>query len=974
MSNNYDSAVNSFYLAYYGRPADPAGLSFWSQQLEDANGDFSAIVSAFATSSEATARFGTEDAATRISTIYEQLFDRAPDSAGLNYWLDALDKGNATLADVAVQMLNGAQGSDANLSALRLQAAESFTASVAAGGIDYNGSTAIEAAQALIKAVTVNASAADIATMVGEAGKLVNAAVQNEAVLDALATGTTLTALFDTARGHADPVGLLQTLADVAAVAAGDPATLDSLLRGGGMAQVLTVMPASATLTDVVKALASGGLAAAVDVVYPSTGSGTSTPAASVHFAFQSVTEGPDDTHQDNVTNQTTGSVTFSYTGSQLSSIATVQYSTDGTHWSSDHVTLDSGTKTVTIADLNLGTMIVDGPFHIDMPGPINDVTTTLYVRALTASGKVISPAAEQDIVFDGHAAAPVVTLTTDSFHGDAIGGASDNISNDGSLTVSGTETGATVEYAVVDPHAPVDNLDWTTTVPVAQEGENGIYVRQIDAAGNASGASYIDFTLDTAKPAAASVALATDSGPDATDHVTNAAAFHITGLDTDTATATAWEYSVDNGAHWIAGGVNDGSGSAELTPANLADGTYTLEVRQYDAAGNVGDASAGVDFTLDTTVPTVSFYKVVGADPDTPNVTSAASADVDFHYTGTIESTDTVQYKIGDGAWQTVSADDINAASHTIKLAGIDLSTSDPTISVHITDQAGNESNIASQAIDGPYTAPSFNVLVGNSALQIMAADPVHAYLTDDNGSTELVSTTGSDIVPGYVGFGAQAAAVTGTLSVGADLASAAAQDTTVYALGTNGDDTLTGKIVYGFGGTDTLNGTSGGDFLNGGSGTTTFHGGLGADGFGINGGNNTLVYDSAADSHVDDGGAAGGFDSILVYEQPMSLQLQLTGMDFDGNGSIRQEIAFAPEDGSGSALLSALNQAYQQIGGHDNTPYLFQFSDGSQFLVAKTDADAAIDSGDYVIQVSGQFNTVSTLHGTIYLSNGPM
>jgi len=56
MATNYDAAVNSFYLAYYGRPADPAGLAYWSQALAQNNGDFSAIIDAFSTSAEATSR------------------------------------------------------------------------------------------------------------------------------------------------------------------------------------------------------------------------------------------------------------------------------------------------------------------------------------------------------------------------------------------------------------------------------------------------------------------------------------------------------------------------------------------------------------------------------------------------------------------------------------------------------------------------------------------------------------------------------------------------------------------------------------------------------------------------------------------------------------------------------------------------------------------------------------------------------
>jgi hypothetical protein len=65
---SFDSTVNSFYLAFYGRPADPAGLAFWSQQLASVNGDLHAISAAFSTSEEAATRFASESAGARLNS------------------------------------------------------------------------------------------------------------------------------------------------------------------------------------------------------------------------------------------------------------------------------------------------------------------------------------------------------------------------------------------------------------------------------------------------------------------------------------------------------------------------------------------------------------------------------------------------------------------------------------------------------------------------------------------------------------------------------------------------------------------------------------------------------------------------------------------------------------------------------------------------------------------------------------------
>jgi len=126
MLTQHESTVNSFYLAFFGRPADPAGMTFWAQHLDINGGNLAFITDAFANSEEARVRFGTDSAAERIAEIYQQLFNRATDAVGLAYWTDVLEQGHASMADVAVAIMNGAQGSDARLSALRQGAADAL--------------------------------------------------------------------------------------------------------------------------------------------------------------------------------------------------------------------------------------------------------------------------------------------------------------------------------------------------------------------------------------------------------------------------------------------------------------------------------------------------------------------------------------------------------------------------------------------------------------------------------------------------------------------------------------------------------------------------------------------------------------------------------------------------------------------------------------------------------------------------------
>ncbi|WP_175709320.1 Ig-like domain-containing protein, partial [Burkholderia ambifaria] len=172
----------------------------------------------------------------------------------------------------------------------------------------------------------------------------------------------------------------------------------------------------------------------------------------------------------------------------------------------------------------------------------------------------------------DTSAAAPGVALTSDSGSS-----ATDHITNVGTLNLSGLETGATVQYSV-------DNgAHWNTSFS-AIEGLNNVQVRQIDVAGNTSSATSFSFTLDTSA-ATPGVALTTDSGSSATDHITNVGTLNLSGIETG---ATV-QYSIDNGAHWS-------------TSFSAVQGVNNVQVREIDIAGNTSSATS-FSFTLDTSV-----------------------------------------------------------------------------------------------------------------------------------------------------------------------------------------------------------------------------------------------------------------------------------------------------------------------------------------------------------------------------------
>ncbi|NBC50024.1 MAG: DUF4214 domain-containing protein [Gammaproteobacteria bacterium] len=156
--------VQAAYLAYYGRPADSAGAAYWTDRLIQAGGSLDSLIEAFANSPESTERFGAKSPGELIDMLYQQLFNRLPDSAGRLFYLQALEAGTLTPATIALDLYFGAQGDDITIINNKLAVGAYFTEQLAASGADYDAET-LDAALELL--ALVGATPASVAA--GEA-------------------------------------------------------------------------------------------------------------------------------------------------------------------------------------------------------------------------------------------------------------------------------------------------------------------------------------------------------------------------------------------------------------------------------------------------------------------------------------------------------------------------------------------------------------------------------------------------------------------------------------------------------------------------------------------------------------------------------------------------------------------------------------------------------------------------------------
>jgi Ca2+-binding RTX toxin-like protein len=94
------SAVARVYQATLGRHPEEAGLAYWRAQVE-AGFSLRDLVPLFLSSPESQARYGVQDDAGFLTTLYQNVLERAPDAGGYAYWGQNLAAGMAR-ADVVM--------------------------------------------------------------------------------------------------------------------------------------------------------------------------------------------------------------------------------------------------------------------------------------------------------------------------------------------------------------------------------------------------------------------------------------------------------------------------------------------------------------------------------------------------------------------------------------------------------------------------------------------------------------------------------------------------------------------------------------------------------------------------------------------------------------------------------------------------------------------------------------------------------
>ena len=172
VASDYHNVVQKIYVGYFGRPADPGGLAFFSGRMLDlqaptglaamgaaytANNGLRTLIDVFGNSLESAALYA-GDNSIFVDALYRNLFGRTPDAEGKAYWVGLLNTGKMSRATAAINIMAGAQLTDIDVINNKVAVATYFTNALAtpAQQLAYSGLEANVGIRQMLGTVTLS--------------------------------------------------------------------------------------------------------------------------------------------------------------------------------------------------------------------------------------------------------------------------------------------------------------------------------------------------------------------------------------------------------------------------------------------------------------------------------------------------------------------------------------------------------------------------------------------------------------------------------------------------------------------------------------------------------------------------------------------------------------------------------------------------------------------------------------------------
>ncbi|HEY0655769.1 MAG TPA: Ig-like domain-containing protein, partial [Chryseosolibacter sp.] len=349
----------------------------------------------------------------------------------------------------------------------------------------------------------------------------------------------------------------------------------------------------------------------------------------------------------------------------------------------------DGATVTIT-SSVNgvVGTGTATGGNYSIALSALNEGAHNLTAVATDVAGNASTASTPLAITIDVTAPAapgnPVLDASSDTGASSA-----DQITSDDTPLITGTGVNGTILTLTSNVSGTIGSMTvaggvYSITSSALSAGAHVITATARDVAGNATAAAMtLSMTVDTSAPSTPGMPdldNADDSGSSNTDNVTNV----VTNQTFSGTTEANASVEIFNGVSSLGTTTANGAGAWSID-LNLGSGTYNINIKAKDAAGNTSAASPDLAFVVDTSAPATPSVPDLASGSDsgssnsdditndnTPTLTGTAEADAVITITSDINGVVGTGTATGGNYSVTVSA--LNETSHNLTAVATDL------------------------------------------------------------------------------------------------------------------------------------------------------------------------------------------------------------------------------------------------------------------------------------------------------------
>ena len=162
------AAVQQLYVGYLGRAADSAGQQFWANAIANGTATIASVATGFTLSAEYKAAYGGLTTDALVEKVYNNVLGRTPDAEGKAFWVAALANGKVTADTLVATIVTNLGALDQQTINNKVFVAQTYTDTVGDAYTPAGGAAVLVGVDSTAASVATAVSAINTGTLPGQ--------------------------------------------------------------------------------------------------------------------------------------------------------------------------------------------------------------------------------------------------------------------------------------------------------------------------------------------------------------------------------------------------------------------------------------------------------------------------------------------------------------------------------------------------------------------------------------------------------------------------------------------------------------------------------------------------------------------------------------------------------------------------------------------------------------------------------------